>query len=483
MPLRDVKVTARITPGIEPSRDFGVTMLLDSVSTAVTDTDQARAIRSVNAYSSLTEVTKAGFPDAVEKAAGVYFSQDPYPKDLVIGTAIRAVQPTIIIGQKATATTQTAIRGLGSTASFTLNGVTFTVDFSSATSLANAATTLAAAINSEAAFSGVTATADGTRIIVQIPSTIAITTGFATGSAANALGLAGDDVVLVARVAAAEDFNTALARIAGSLVDFYWVAVTSAISSVQADIEAVGTWVAAQEANQLIFDVSGDQVLTAGETTSIGAIMSAKKNNDVSAIYGSDNKGIGYCGIFSTVDFDVPGGQITGKFKRILGTTADKLTATQISELDRKRINHYTRYTAQGTSFGTWIDAQYWIDWFSDTMRREVEQLFIGSGVIPYTNEGAEAIRDTVIGVCESGVTNGGIAPNTVSAAMRSEIRRVTGNTDFDGFLSTGYLVHVESVASQSQADRSTRTGPGVKVFVKGAGAIHELSIDVTLEQ
>ncbi|MDE2848208.1 MAG: DUF3383 family protein [Gemmatimonadota bacterium] len=483
MPLRDVQVTARITPGIEPSRDFGVTMLLDSVSAAVTDKDQAQAIRSVNAYSSLQEVTAAGFPDAVEAAAGVYFSQDPYPKDLVIGTAMRVVQPTIIIGQDATATTQDAIRALGASAAFSLNGVSVTVDLSSATTLATAGTLLAAALNAESSFSGINISVDGTSLIVQIPSTIAIATGFAAGSAATALGLTGDDVVMLARVAAAEDFNTALARIAGSLVDFYWVGVTSAISAVQADIEAVATWVAAQEAKQLIFDVSGSPVLVAGESASIGAVMSAKRQNAVSAIFGSDDKGIGYCGIFSSVDFDVPGGQITGKFKRIQGTTADKLTVTQIAELDRKRINHYTRYTAQGTSFGTWIDAQYWIDWFSDTLRREVEQLFIGTGVIPYTSGGAEAVRDTIIGVCESGVTNGGIAPNTVSPALRSEIRRVTGNTDFDGFLSTGYLVHVESVASQSQADRSTRTGPGVKVFVKGAGAIHELAIDVTLEQ
>ena len=482
MPLRDVQVTARITPSIESSRDFGVTLLLDTVAEVVTARARAQAIRRVGVYTKASDVVTAGYGSAVTEAAGVYFQQDPYPKDLVIGTVMRAAQPTLFFGADSDATSQADIRLIGASAVIVLNGTSVTVDFSSATTLASAATLIAAALNGDSAFSGVSVDAEGSKLNVQVPATIDITTGF-TGTAAQTLGLAGDDVVFVPRVAAAETVASALSRIEASQDDFYWVGVTGAISSVQDDIEAVADWVAAAEGKQLIFDVSGAGVLVANESSSIGAFMSAKRQNGVSAIYGDDDKGIGYCGIFSSVNFGVPGGQITGKFKRIQGTTADDLTTAQLSELDRKRINHYTRYTAQGTSFGTWIDAQYWIDWFSDTLRREVEQMFLSSGVIPYTTAGAEAVRDTIIGVCEQGVSNGGIAPNTVSPALRAEISRITGNTDFDGFLSTGYLVHIEPVSDQTQSDRSNRRGPGVKVFVKGAGAIHELAIDVTLEQ
>jgi len=481
MPLRDVQVTARITPSIESSRDFGVTLLLDSVADVVTAQARARAIRAVGVYTKAADVTTAGYAAAVTDAAGVYFQQDPYPKDLVIGTVIKTAQPTLIFGDTSEATTQTDIRALA-TAAIVLNGVSVNVNFSTATDLASAATLIANALNSNAAFNGVSIDAEGSKLTVQVPATIAITTGF-TGTAAETLGLAGDAVVFVGRIAAAETIAVALARIEAAQDDFYWVGVTSAISTVRNDIDAVATWVAAAEGKQLIFDVTGDDVLVANESSSIGAFMSAKRQNSVSAIYGDDDKGIGYCGIFSSVNFEIPGGQITGKFKTIQGTEADDLTTAQLAELDRKRINHYTKYTAQGTSFGTWIDSQYWIDWFSDTLRREVEQMFLANGVIPYTTAGAEAVRDTIIGVCEQGVSNGGIAPNTVSPALRAEIARITGNTDFDGYLSTGYLVHVEPVSDQTQADRSNRVGPGVKVFVKGAGAIHELAIDVTLEQ
>ncbi len=481
MPLQDVVVTARITPAVEPQRDFGRTLLLTDETGSVTSKAAAIALRTAPAYRSVTAMNEGGHNAAAERAAAVYFQQSPYPKDLIVGTRIGTAQPTLVFGI-APADIAT-LASLGNEATITLNGVVVSpIDLSSVGNLAAVATAVAAGINSETAFNGVEVRAENGALSIELPSTIAVATGVTDSDTARALGLAGAGVVFHERQEAAETLTEALDRIDGDDSDFYWVAVTPDISAVAADVEAVADWVNAQT-KQLIFDVSGAGVLEAAETASIGAVMSAKRQNKVSAIYGGDEKAIGLAAIFSSVNFNLPGGQITGKFKRIQGTTADKLTAAQIAELDRKRINHYTDYTAEGVSFGTWIDTQYWIDWFADAMKRAVDQLFQGSGVVPHTSSGAAAVRDTVIGICRQGVINGGIAPAEVSAALRSEIQRVTGNEEFDGFLTAGYLVHVVPVSEQSQADRSNRVGPGVKVFVKGAGAIHDLAIDIVLEQ
>ena len=128
---------------------------------------------------------------------------------------------------------------------------------------------------------------------------------------------------------------------------------------------------------------------------------------------------------------------------------------------------------------GTWIDVRYWLDWLVNATQVEVFSL-LRSGRVPQTQAGVAAITDVVERICEEGVANGGIAPGQVSPALVSDIRLATGNQAFDGFLSTGYLVHVGSVASQSQADRDARKSPPVRVWVKGSGAIHFIDIDVT---
>lgn len=101
---------------------------------------------------------------------------------------------------------------------------------------------------------------------------------------------------------------------------------------------------------------------------------------------------------------------------------------------------------------------------------------------IPQTSEGVAAVQGAIERVCEQGVVNGGAAPGQLSPALAADVRAATGNEDFSGYLSTGYLVSIADPATQTQAERNTRAAPPARIWIKGSGAINFADIDITFE-
>lgn len=106
-----------------------------------------------------------------------------------------------------------------------------------------------------------------------------------------------------------------------------------------------------------------------------------------------------------------------------------------------------------------------------------------GGRKVPLTAGGMAIIRDVISDVCQDGVRNGGLAPGIVPDATRLEIRQATGNDEFDGNLSNGYLVWSPPVSTLSASDRSGRRSPAVNVWLRSAGAVHSVRVNLTLEE
>ena len=139
---------------------------------------------------------------------------------------------------------------------------------------------------------------------------------------------------------------------------------------------------------------------------------------------------------------------------------------------------------AEGKSFGTWSDVKVWLDWVRNAIEVETYTTIKSSRqAAPDRGRRFSAIFDAITQVCEQGVRNGGIAPNPVSPATRQAIQQATGNGDFNGVLSTGYLVYSGPIAEQSQSDRVARKSPPFQVWLKGSGAVHFVDIDVVFEE
>ena len=322
-------------------------------------------------------------------------------------------------------------------------------------------------------------------------------TGFAASDVADALGLSAGGVFDTTET---ETPAEALSRIADIDCNFFGVVPSDELASNYDHVDSIRDWVAARPLSFMAaFDLYGEDVLVSGETTSIGARLSAQKGDGIIGFYNGktagdvDYKALSYLGRFSSINYDRPNAVINGKFLDLPGTVATAgLSTSEKNELDRKRINWYepagrgnSADTREGKTFNTWVDVYVWLAWFKDALEVAAYNFLkqtAGNGGVPITDQGLGAMADVLEGVCERGVRNGGLAPNNVSPAMQLAIQRTTGNVEFDGFLNKGYLVHRPSAADITQATRNSRGPIPFTIYCKGSGKINNIDIDVTLE-
>ena len=304
---------------------------------------------------------------------------------------------------------------------------------------------------------------------------------------ASALGLSGEIAVGIDHGHASESITQAMNAIAVVDDSWYFVAVDSSITDTT-DAVTLAQSIEAQP-YMLALDTVETTVVTPNESTSVAARLSALGFERTFVVWSrsSDHKALSMAARLSSVRFDGQNTLITAKFKSLPGTEPDTLTSTQQEELDRKRVGYYTRFGADAIFAegwmlnGDWIDVRYWLDWITNAIQTEVYNLLRQHpSRVPQTNEGIVSITAAIERVCEAGRRNGGIAPGQVAESVANDIRLATNNPSFDGLLSLGYLVTVGSIADQLQSDRDARRSPPVKVWLKGSGAIHFATIELT---
>ena len=302
--------------------------------------------------------------------------------------------------------------------------------------------------------------------------------------AASALGLDNASGGSIDPGHASETIGEAMDVISGLDDGWYFVTVDSSITT-GADLLALSRWVQAKT-HMLALDVVDEGVLTPNESTSLAAQLSALEQQRTFLVWSRtrDNKALSLAGRLSSVNFDGQDTLITPKFKSLPRTVSDIVTTAQKKELDRKWVGYYTRFGpdaifAEGwTQAGDWIDVRYWLDWITKAMQTEAYTLLRQHPTrVPQTAEGLASIEAAIERVCEAGRRNGGIAPGRVSEAVANDIRLATNNPTFEGFLPTGYLVAIGSIADQLQIDRDDRRSPTIRVWLKGSGAMHYVTI------
>ena len=312
---------------------------------------------------------------------------------------------------------------------------------------------------------------------------------FATGTAADPLGWASTSAGAAVQAGdAAESAAEFIADVQALDVSWYWFIVGDSI----ADTTFATALSAAVEAGerQLILDTSEASLLSATPSGEANAIIGTDAARTM-LIYSDENdyKSASIAARFAAINFDAAGQLITANFKSLPGRRADNLSDTEITRLDTLRVNYYTPFggtpiLTQGVSLAdnSYPDTRYWLDWFVDAIQRGVFALLRTAGNVPQNREGIALIREAVENVCQTGITNGGIAPGTLGATATADVVRRTGNDGFTGALPGGYLVHIGSIADLTPQQRANRQVPPIYVWAKGAGAVHSVDVDITFD-
>ena len=486
-----VEVQASIIAQGAIRREFGRGIFITS-SNKVSASGAAR-IRAFANQSEIADAYDSG--DAPYQAGSAWFSQDPAPKNLLMAGFSKTQRDTVITGKRITASLADFQALSSATITFDGNSAG-NVDFSSAGSLADIASTLQSTIS--ATTTGATVAFDNTTggFVITIDTSTAVN-DVAAGGALTVTDN-GDKSALFglnlpanfALGSAGENITDALDEIEDLDAGFYWVLPDHA-SIDDDDMRAIAEW--AESRNYMvIMDVSGNAILATNENASIAAQLAETEYSRTALIWSNtgDYKAASLAARLSSWNPSAPASLPTAKFKTLPGRAPDIVNTTQKRELDRKNVNHYSpvggvNILAEGTTLkpGSWIDVVLWLDWFVDAVRTDVFDLLATTPTrVPQTEDGEAALEDVVSQVCEQGVANGGIAPGTVSSTLAALIRQKSGNAEFDGTLSTGYYINIPPFATQAQNDREQRRATPMFIGLKGSGAIHSAEIAITFE-
>ena len=486
-----VNVSASVAAGGVSAEKFGRTMFLTRDATL-----SAGGSGKVRSFARMAEIEDV-FDEGTEPyAAGqAYFAQNPRPRSLLVGRW-SDVAANAVVTSGAGHSTVAAIEAIMD-GSLTIGGVLVGgIDFDADASFADVAATLEAALQANASVLITNATVmymNGRFVIDTMQTDSLGDTPVAAGTTgtdvSSILALTAADGASYSEASPAETVGEALSAFEDIDAGWYFLGMDKDLHGSQSILDA-GAWISTRRKSFAAASAEA-AALTTAEVGTFAARLQALSYPRVASTYSksADYKHMSIVGALSSTNFERPNSIRTAMFRTLFGFSADQFTSAQVAELKRKRINYYTSYSgdpiyAEGwtAKAGVWWDVQFWLDWLVNAIEVDVWNTLKSQPRVPLTNAGMQLLNEKITAVLERGVRNGGIAPGTVSPDFQFDIRESTDNPDFDGVLSTGYLVYIGALSAQSQTDRDARNSPPIKVWLKGSGAVHNADISLTFE-
>ena len=210
-----------------------------------------------------------------------------------------------------------------------------------------------------------------------------------------------------------ETYTEGLQAIIAYNGDWYMIAIDS---KVEGDIKEVAAVI---QAERRIFGASSADVGVpdAAVTSDIGSFLHDGGYDRAFLVYhanaATEHPEVAWMGGQIS---EVPGSN-TWCYKGGAGVQVSKLTNTQITALDTKKVNYFTRlggvnmFRTGTTSEGEWLDTMIFIDWVQARLQEQIFYRLATQKKIPYTAAGALIVEAEIRSVLSQGVANGGIAP------------------------------------------------------------------------
>jgi hypothetical protein len=487
-----IRISTSIAPQGLVRRETGRTLYL-------TQSDDITLEDRVKVYTSLSGVAEDfATTSDVYKAAQVYFSQSPYPRNFLVGRHNEAVTSAILEGSSTDVDTTLATWNAISDGEFaiTVDGTPQDVtglDFSLDASM----TEIAAAI--DAGLSGASCAWDTDHFLITsattgASSTLTVTSAVSGGAGTDISSLMGtedgDAGLVLGQGGVAETIAESLDAIVAVDPSFTFVCEDTNMKDTD-KVKDIAAWCLANRVYIASSNSAQSNVLTATAGTIFNDLYVAQNGNAMGVWSATnDYKHVSAAARFSSVNFTQANSLITLNMKVLPTCTPDGLTTTQVQKLGEQNVNRYVTRSGvpmfeNGKTFSNdwWADTKYWTIWFENACLTAIFNLLYGSAKVPQTETGMTILKSAIERICEEGVRNGGIAAGKLNDAVTNDIRQTTGNESFDGLLPTGYFVYSEPMANQDPSDRTQRKATPIKVWLKGSGAIQEVDISVVFEQ
>lgn len=472
-----VRVTIGTSPTFPTRKGFG-TLNIIGPSTIIGALERSRVFNTIDG------VVAAGFDLLTEegRAANVYYSQNPAPRQLVIsrrvaspiGAELRggANPQTSVVTWKAVTTGSLKV-SIGGTA-VDVTGL----DFSAANTLPAVAAVVQVGVRAKpgAAFTGATVQYKAGRFYLTsgdtgASSTIDLATDAATGTPI--AGMLAWTSATNARVSTGYDTETIVQAAQASQAvnqDWYGWTVTKEMRDSPQILDAAA-WTQAR-VKVFGYDSEDRENLDPTNNTSIGYQLD---QGDYFRTLGMFNDTAGeYASVSALarafiVNFNAPNSTLTLKFKQLPTITPADLDANQKAALGGIHMNAYydvggNIMMGEGYVFGgRFFDEVHGIDWLQNAIETNVfGKLYTDITKTAYTDSGVASLQQMVEKGLDQGVVNGLLAPGYLQ----------------DGtYLPKGYVTSAVAVKDVDQSSKEARQGPPISFTCIGAGAIHGIDI------
>lgn len=403
-------------------------------------TYHTRFVDQYRTYSTLAEMAADGFvtyDDAYRMAAAV-FSQNPCPKQVVVGRLPAA--PTFVTRLTMTNATEGAIvkATVVQPATGTETELSYTVGAAETTStVATAFELLTEAVT------GVNSTASTANVDV---------TPAVAGRKVHIHSLQNCTIEETTADAGYDDELTSL-QIEND--DWYGVLIDSCS---EANVDLVAAWTLAQKK---LFFVGVDTSGLLDNTETMAEQLKDASNDRTVFLYNSKSTEFGGAR-WMGMGFARTPGSITWAFKPLLGLTAKTLTTTQKTNLETDNVNHYQSLASLPITrpgkvvSGEWIDIRHGLDALEARIKEDVFALLANADKVPFTAAGLKLIENAILGA----------------------LKAFEGSPNEPGLITEGTsYVLMPDIADITSAERAARTLTGVRFGGDLEGAVHAVSM------
>lgn len=448
-------------------------------------------------YETLAEVaTDFGTAAPEYLAAQAWFGQAPQPNNLAIGRWAKTATQGLLVGGGVSAANQvlsvwTAIANGAFDVS--IDGTPSTItgcDFSGALSLNGVAAVITAKLT------GATCTWNATyeRFSIQssttgITSTVSFLTAGGTGtdiSGMLAMLSTSSGAYTVAGIAA-ETAVQAVSTVFDVNFSQLWYGLVIPEITADSDHVAVAGYIEGANTKHFYGVTSGEAgIITPDDTSSVAYLLKAAGYKK-SCVQYSSTSGYAVASLLArilTTDYAAVNSCLTLMFKQEPGIVAENLNTTQADAAVAVHAN-FVGAVENGTNIlqpgvccsGDWIDTIIYADAFAvNIMTALYNLLYTTTTKVPQTDAGTHLLVTVVNAVCVQFANNGFLGPGQWNA-------NGFGTLNYGDFLQTGFYVYGPPITTQSQADRAARKSVPIQVAAKTAGAVHDVGVDVLVNQ
>lgn len=488
---RLINVSVNLTPAGAQAQNLSTLLILGS-------SDIIDTVERWRRYGSLDAVA-ADFGTTLPEylAANLYFQQTPQPTDLYIGRWAQTATKGALKGAALSAAQQL----LTAWTAVTNGGFTYTKDAGVATNVTGLNFSAAVNLPGVAAIiqAGLTGVAVAWSATFQRFELVSATTGATSAISFLTAPAAGTDIstMLGARSTSSGAYRvqggvaeTAVAAVADFDNRFgqAWYAATIASPAVvDADHLAVAAFLEATNTKH-VYGVTTQAAgtISAVDTSNIAYQLKALGYKRTFTQYSSSNAYAVVSALARILTTDYTGNStvITLMYKNEPGIVAESLSTTQVSALEANNANVFVNYNnatailQRGVcASGVFMDTVVGTDWLAVTLQNALYNLhYTSTTKIPQTDAGVHLEVTTCEAVCSQAVTNGLLAPGVWNSGGFGQLSQ-------GDYLPKGFYVYAPKVSSQDPALRAARKSVPIQIAAKLAGAIHEVSVAVTVNQ